>query len=101
LIAVIFEVEFKPGKFDAYYDIAVSLRAEVEKIDGFISIERFASVTNEGKYVSISYWRDAQAIADWKAHADHAAAQDKGKSELFSKYHIYVAEVTRDYGMSA
>ena len=84
MIAVIFEVAFKPGKFDEYYDIALSLRPEAEKVDGFISVERFASVTEEGKYVSISYWRDEDAVAQWKAHMQHHAAQDKGKAELFS-----------------
>ncbi len=98
MIAVIFEVEFHPGKFDEYYDIATSLRPEAEKIDGFLSIERFESVTNKGKYVSLSYWRDEQAVAQWKAHLQHAAAQDKGKAELFSGYRIRVAEVIRDYG---
>ena len=98
MIAVIFEVEFHPGKFDEYYELALSLRPEAEKIDGFISVERFASVTNEGKYVSISYWRDAAAVAEWKAHLAHSAAQAKGKDELFLGYRILVTEVMRDYG---
>lgn len=101
MIAVIFEVEFKPGKFDEYYDIAMALRPHAEKIDGFISVERFASVVNEGKYVSLSYWRDEAAIAEWKAQLDHAVAQKKGKAELFSNYRIIIAEVMRDYGMEA
>jgi len=100
MIAVIFEVTFKPDKFDEYYDIALSLRPEAETIDGFLSIERFASVTNEGKYVSISYWRDEAAVAEWKAHVAHKAAQDKGKHELFADYRIVVAEAIRDYGPS-
>ena len=79
MIAVIFEVEFKPGKFDEYYDIAMALRPEAEKIDGFISVERFASVTNEGKYVSLSYWRDAAAVAAWKAHAAHLRGPGQGQ----------------------
>lgn len=98
MIAVIFEVEFHPGKFDEYYELALGLRPEAEKIDGFISVERFASVTQEGKYVSISYWRDEQAVAEWKAHLAHSAAQKRGKDELFSVYRILVTEVKRDYG---
>ena len=99
MMVVVFEVAFKPGKFDEYYEIAMSLREHAEKIDGFISVERFASVVNEGKYVSLSYWRDEAAIAEWKAQIEHAAAQEKGKAELFADYRIVVAEIARDYGM--
>ena len=99
MIAVIFEVAFKPGKFDDYYELAMSLKPEAEKIDGFISVERFASTTTQGKYVSISYWRDEDAVAQWKADLKHKAAQDKGKAEIFSDYRILVTEVIRDYGL--
>ncbi|MCZ6603651.1 MAG: antibiotic biosynthesis monooxygenase [Alphaproteobacteria bacterium] len=99
MIAVIFEVAFKPGKFDDYYELAMSLKPEAEKIDGFISVERFASTTVPDKYVSISYWRDEDAVAQWKAHLKHKAAQDKGKAEIFSDYRILVTEVIRDYGL--
>ena len=98
MIAVIFEVAFHPGKFDEYYEIALALRPEAEKIDGFLSIERFESVTEKGKYVSLSFWRDDAAVVRWKAHLAHMAAQDEGKAELFSGYRIRVAEVIRDYG---
>jgi heme-degrading monooxygenase HmoA len=100
MIAVIFEVEMKPGKDQAYFDLAGSLRPELEKIDGFISVERFQSTTNAGKYVSLSFWRDAEAIARWRQHADHQLAQAQGKSSIFADFRIRVAEVLRDYTLA-
>jgi heme-degrading monooxygenase HmoA len=100
MIAVIFEVEMKPGKDQAYFDLAGSLRPELEKIDGFISVERFQSTTNAGKYVSLSFWRDAEAIARWRRHTDHQLAQTQGKSSIFADFRIRVAEVLRDYTLA-
>ena len=100
MIAVIFEVEMKPGKDQAYFDLAGSLRPELEKIDGFISVERFQSTTNAGKYVSLSFWRDAEAIARWRQHADHQLAQEQGKGGIFADFRIRVAEVLRDYTLA-
>ncbi len=100
MIAVIFEVEPKDDESRrTYFDIAVGLRAELEKIDGFISVERFESLTNKGKYLSLSFWRDEAAVTRWRELAEHRAAQARGKAELFAGYRIRVAEVLRDYGM--
>lgn len=101
MVAVIFEVEMKPGRRQDYFDLAASLRPELEKIDGFISVERFESLAHKGKYVSLSFWRDEAAVKAWKAHAEHKAAQQQGKNEIFSDYRIRVAEVLRDYGMQS
>ena len=100
MIAVIFQVTPKDGKADTYFDIAVELRSELEKIDGFISIERFESRTTPGKYLSLSFWRDEEAIRTWRSHENHALAQARGKRELFADYRISVAEVVRDYVMA-
>ncbi len=97
MIAVIFEVEPNPGRLDAYLDLAATLRPELEKIDGFISVERFRSLTDDGKYLSLSFWRDEAAVKAWHAHAEHRAAQAKGKAEIFRRFRIRVAEVLRDY----
>lgn len=99
MIAVIFEVEMKEGRTQDYFDLAAKLRPELDKIDGFISVERFQSLVNERKYVSLSFWRDEDAVKAWKAHLDHKAAQQRGKDEIFSDYRIRVAKVLRDYGM--
>lgn len=96
--AVIFEVWPKEDGREAYLDIAAALRSELEQIDGFISVERFASLTEEGKMLSLSFWRDEEAIARWRRHADHQAAQDRGRHELFANYRLRVASVIRDYG---
>jgi heme-degrading monooxygenase HmoA len=101
MIAVIFQVEAKPGRGQDYFDIAAELKAEVEAIDGFISVERFESVSNPGKYVSLSFWRDEAAVAAWRQHLRHQAAQAKGKSEIFRDFRIIVAEVVRDYDMAS
>lgn len=101
MIAVIFEVEMKQGQARPYFDLAASLRPELEKIDGFISVERFESLSNPGKYVSLSFWRDEQAVMQWKQHAEHQAAQRQGKEHIFSRYRIRVGEIGRDYGVES
>ena len=98
MIAVIFEVEMKDGQGARYFDLAASLRPELAKIDGFISVERFESLTNKGKYVSLSFWRDEEAVKAWRAHAGHQAVQALGKAEIFKDFRIRVATVLRDYG---
>ena len=100
MIAVIFEVEPKPGKAQDYFALATELRSELEKIDGFISVERFKSLTTEGKYVSVSFWRDEESVRRWRGHADHQRAQDRGKKEIFADFRIRVADVIRDYTLA-
>lgn len=96
---VIFEVEPKEGCEDAYLDIAAELKPELQKIDGFISVERFRSLVNPGKLLSLSTWRDEAAVKAWREHAEHRVAQARGKADLFARYRIRVAEVGRDYGL--
>lgn len=99
MIAVIFEVLPNEGKLEQYLGLAAGIRSELEKIDGFISVERFSSLTNEGKMLSLSFWRDEEAIQAWRNLEKHRAAQSKGRQGLFSEYRIRVADVSRDYGM--
>ena len=101
MIAVIFEVWPAPGQSDAYFTLAGSLRVDLEKIDGFLSIERFESVTNRGKFLSLSFWRDEAAVRAWRNLANHRHAQAEGRARIFSNYRIRVASVIRDYGMDA
>jgi len=97
MIVVVFEVTMRAGKEQAYFDLAEALRAELERIDGFISVERFASLSAANKFVSISTWRDDAAVIAWKEQAEHRATQAKGKADIFAAYRIRVAEVMRDY----
>ena len=97
--AVIFEVEPDPDHRQDYLDIAAKLRPELEKIDGFISVERFQSLSNEGKILSLSFWRDEDAVARWRRHDEHHQAQLAGRGGIFSNYRLRVAAVVRDYGM--
>jgi heme-degrading monooxygenase HmoA len=99
MIAVIFEVVPAPGRTQEYIDLAASLRPELEKIDGFISIERYASLVNEGKIVSLSFWRDEEALAKWRNIERHRIAQARGRKEIFADYRLRVATVVRDYGL--
>jgi heme-degrading monooxygenase HmoA len=99
MVVVIFEVEPLPGKAEQYFDFAAALRPELEKIEGFISVERFESLNNKGKYVSISCWRDEEAIHKWRAHVGHQQAQQQGRHDIFKDYRIRVATVVRDYSM--
>ena len=101
MIAVIFEVIPAPGRKQEYLDIAASLRPELEQQDGFISIERFASLTNEGKILSLSFWRDEEAVKQWRRFDGHRLAQARGRNGVFADYRLRVAGVLRDYGMSA
>jgi len=99
MIAIIFEVLPAAGRKQDYLDLAAALRAELERIDGFISIERFASLTNEGKILSLSFFRDEAAVQAWRNLEGHRAAQARGRAGIFSDYRIRVASVLRDYGM--
>ena len=101
MITVIFEVWPKGGKAAEYFDIAASLRPALEKIDGFISIERFESVTTRGKFLSISFWRDEAAVQAWRNVEGHRIAQARGRGDIFADYRIRVASVMRDYGMTS
>ena len=101
MIAVIFQVEARPGRGRDYFDLAAQLKPELERIDGFISVERFESVSRPGKYVSLSFWRDEAAVAAWRGHLEHQAAQAKGKAEIFRDFRITVAEVIRDYDLAS
>ena len=102
MIAVIFEVEPKGDAERAdYLDIAAAMRSLVEEIDGFISVERFQSLTNPGKMLSLSFFRDEAAIEQWRKLARHRAAQEAGRHRLFADYRLRIAHVIRDYGMNA
>ena len=99
MIVVVFEFWPKPGQEARYFDLASGLKPLVEGVDGFISVERAKSVTHEGKFVSVSFWRDEAAVERWHAAARHRAAQALGKSEIFSDYRITVASTLRQYSM--
>lgn len=100
MIAVIFEVFPAEGRKDEYLDIAAELKPQLQEIDGFISIERFASLTEEGKVLSLSFWRDEEAIEKWRNLESHRVAQSKGRGGVFKDYRLRVASVSRDYGMN-
>ncbi|MDH3629661.1 MAG: antibiotic biosynthesis monooxygenase [Gammaproteobacteria bacterium] len=99
MIAVIFEVIPTEGKVQEYLNIAARLKPLLENIDGFISIERFSSLAEEGKLLSLSFWRDEKAIEEWRNIESHRLAQIKGREGVFLDYRLRVANVSRDYGM--
>jgi len=101
MIAVIFEVFPNPGRKDDYLRMAEALKAELAAIDGFVSVERFESLTMPGKYLSLSIWRDEAAVARWRNLESHRRAQAAGRAEVFKDYRLRVARVLRDYGMEA
>lgn len=100
MIAVIFEVSPRDGRRQEYLDIAASLRPLLSRIDGFISIERFESLSEPGKLLSLSYWRDEAAVAEWRRLEAHRKAQAAGRAEVFQDYRLRVAQVVRSYGMN-
>jgi heme-degrading monooxygenase HmoA len=100
VIAVIFEVWPNEGRAQEYFDLAAALKADLEKINGFISVERFESLTTKGKYLSLSFWRDEEAVGAWRNLERHRRAQIQGRESVFADYRIRVAHVLRDYGMT-
>ncbi|HUJ01836.1 MAG TPA: antibiotic biosynthesis monooxygenase [Usitatibacter sp.] len=99
MVVVIFEVWPAPGRSAEYLDLAGRLKSELEKVDGFLCVERFQSLTEEGKILSLSAWRDEAAVRAWRNVEAHRAAQAKGRGGVFSDYRLRVASVLRDYGM--
>ena len=99
MIAVIFEVYPREGRRDDYLAIAASLRPLLDQIDGFISVERFQSLTNPQKMLSLSFFRDEDAVKQWRHIAEHRVAQATGRRGIFDDYHLRIASVVRDYGM--
>ena len=99
MIAVIFEVWPAEGRREEYLDLAGALRPHLEKIEGFISVERFQSITDPGKMLSLSIWRDEDAVKRWRTQAAHRATQTRGREGVFANYRLRVAGVIRDYDM--
>ena len=99
MIAVIFEVLPREGLTENYLATAARLRPLLDGIDGYVSIERFESLTRPGKILSLSFWRDEGAVAAWRTLGEHRAAQTEGRTRIFEDYRLRIAEVVRDYGM--
>lgn len=99
MIAVIFEVTPAEGRREVYLGIAADLRPLLDGIDGFISIERFQSLTDPARVLSLSFWRDEDAVRQWRNSEDHRQAQKAGRAGVFSDYRLRIAHVVRDYGM--
>ena len=100
MIAVIFEAFPAEGKWQEYLDIAAQLRPELNKIEGFISIERFQSMANPEKVLSLSFWQNEESVKQWRNIELHRQAQQTGRSSVFKDYRLRVASVVRDYGMT-
>jgi len=100
MIAVIFEVWPRPEHKQQYLDLAAELRPVLEKIDGFISVERFEGITEKGKLLSLSFFRDEAAVEAWRNVPAHRKTQAKGRAKIFENYRLRIAGVIRDYGMN-
>lgn len=100
MIAVLFEVWPAEGRTQHYLDLAAALKNELSQLDGFVSIERFESLSEPGKLLSLSFFRDEDAVARWRNTAHHRATQSKGRGGVFSDYRLRVAHVVRDYGLT-
>ncbi len=100
MIAVIFEVLPAKGKKEEYLNVASQLKTQLQDIDGFISIERFSSLSEEGKILSLSFWRDEKAVTEWRNLESHRIAQSQGRNGIFANYRLRVGEINRDYGIN-
>ncbi|NCB12203.1 MAG: antibiotic biosynthesis monooxygenase [Erysipelotrichia bacterium] len=101
MYGVIFEVEIQENKKGEYLQIATKLKEQLINEKGFISIERFQSLVNENKLLSLSFWEDEKSILNWKKNLDHFSAQKKGRESIFKDYRIRVVEVKRDYTLQS
>jgi heme-degrading monooxygenase HmoA len=99
MIVVIFELEVAPESAARYFELAAQLRQRLEAIDGFIHVERFQSVSDPTRYLSLSTWRDEEAVRAWRCDERHRHAQAEGRGGLFAGYRLRVASVMRDYGL--
>lgn len=99
MIAVIFELEPKDGHAHRYFELAAGLRETLEKQPGFISVERFESIAQPGRYLSLSFWADEESVRGWRNLLPHRAAQREGREQVFAHYRLRVAQVLRDYGL--
>jgi heme-degrading monooxygenase HmoA len=99
MIAVIFELIPREGCEAEYFSRAASLKETLAEMDGFISVERFESLGEKGKFLSLSFWRDEAAVAAWRNLTPHRDAQGAGRAHIFSDYRLRIAEVMRDYGL--
>jgi heme-degrading monooxygenase HmoA len=99
VIAVIFEFTPAEGRFSEYMDLVGTLKADLDKADGFISLERFESITTRGKFVSLQFWRDEEAVRQWRNLTKHREVQAKGRAGIFKSYRLRIAAVVRDYTM--
>ncbi len=100
MIAVIFEVEPDPDRKDAYLDMAATMRKDLEQIEGFISVERFQSITNPEKMLSLSFFESEDAVKNWRNLPSHRKAQSMGRGGMFNGYRLRVSQVLRDYTMT-
>ncbi|HEK0785962.1 TPA: antibiotic biosynthesis monooxygenase family protein [Proteus mirabilis] len=101
MIAVIFEVKIKPGKQDRYLSLATDLKPLLTDIEGFISIERFQSLSSEGKLLSLSWWENEEAVLQWKKNILHKSAQQEGRESIFDFYKISITSLAREYSFDA
>lgn len=99
MIAVIFETWPKDKKYQEYLNIAANLKPELMGMDGFLSVERFQSLNDDKKILSLSFWQDETSVKKWRNSLSHRNAQAKGRNSIFDDYHIRIASVTRDYSM--
>ncbi|GGI73473.1 hypothetical protein GCM10007978_09020 [Shewanella hanedai] len=74
MIAVIFEVNLKSDGMLEYFNIAAELATQLSEIDGFISIERFQSLNDQHRFVSLSFWKDEHAVQAWREQMLHRQA---------------------------
>ncbi len=100
MIAVIFEVWPAEGRKDDYLRLAAALRSELDQADGCISIERFQSLTDPGKLLSLSFWRDEEAVAAWRNNSRHRTSQAAGRAGIFADYRLRIGAIIRNYGMT-
>ncbi|MBV8032374.1 MAG: antibiotic biosynthesis monooxygenase [Betaproteobacteria bacterium] len=100
MVAVIFEFTPAEGRFKDYMALVETLKGDLAAAEGFISLERFESITNKGKFVSLQFWKDEESVRKWRNLQRHREAQKQGRARIFASYRLRIAQVTRDYTMT-
>ncbi len=96
-IVVLFEVTPTKEGMEKYLELASMLKPMLSGFDGFISAERFQSLNNEGKLLSMNVWENEEAIEKWRNTLSHRMSQLEGKNKLFESYKITVCNTIREY----
>ena len=96
-VVVLFEVTPTAEGKVRYLELAAQLKLLLSDAKGFIHSERFSSLNEEGKLLSLNVWENEESVKKWRNELHHRMSQSEGRERLFENYRITVAYVIREY----